>query len=399
MDQRSVLSVVGVFGGMAAIIVLVLLRASDTDSTADKVDGPGDTVEAPETPEAPETLEEFVAEAIEFIETTRGRRFVEAPVVLALPEADFVARIDADLESEFDDDPDGVAMYNGFYRAFGLIGPDESIDEVYRAFGSAGILGFYDPETDELVVRQVDQLSLLTKSTIVHELVHAFDDQHFDLDRPEYDDRTDEIPWTFVAVAEGNASYVESLWESTLSPADQAAVLAEELDFGDPSVFEQFELAFLWLELSPYDHGEPFIAELVARGGFDAVDEVLADPPATSEQVIDPTAFAAGEPALELSAPPADGEVLVEGVGGQVLLDSIFFGEGVDFGRAADGWGADRFVVWLEGEQTCVRWDLRADTPADLDELEVALDAWVNSVGSGAVARLDGQTLRVDRCV
>lgn len=414
MDRRTTLSTVVVLAVTVALITLLIVRQADTGSDEAVTDPPSlpdpdldadpgtdsdpdPDVDPDPDADSPQTLEEFVTEAIAFVEEVRGMAFLTDPVVVALAEDDFVARVDGDLEAQFAEDPGLVEEFTAVYRAFGLIRPDERIDEVYRAFGAAGILGFYDPETDELVVRQVDELSLLTKSTIVHELVHAFDDQHFDLDRPEYDDLTDEIPWTFTALAEGSASYVESLWEDTLSRSQRADLLQEELSFGDPGIFDRFEFAFLLLELSPYEAGEQFVQRIVEADGFDRLGELFAAPPPTSEQVIDPAAFRSGELGVGLAVPPADGTVVSDGIGGQVLLESLFLGEGVDFGDAAEGWGDDRYVVWTEGATSCLRWDLRADTDPDLAELEEALEGWIAGRG-GVVSRTDPATVRVERC-
>ena len=74
-----------------------------------------------------------------------------------------------------------------------------------------GVVGFYDPETDELVVRGA-ALTPYVRTTIAHELVHALDDQHLDLDRPEYDEADDEIGFGFSSVVEGNARRVENAY-------------------------------------------------------------------------------------------------------------------------------------------------------------------------------------------
>ena len=323
--------------------------------------------------------------------------FREDPVVIALAGEAFEERVVATLQEDFGEDPDRLAETNATYRAFGLIQPDERIDEVYQEFGAAQILGFYDPQTAELVVRSVGDLSLLTKSTIVHELTHAFDDQHYDLDRPEHLDRIDEIPWTFSAVVEGSATYLQALWEDTLSPADQRALLEEELSFGDLSILARFELEFLLLEISPYESGEPFVAGVVRRGGFAALGELLVEPPPTSEQVIEPAAFAAGEIGTGVTRPAADGAVVAEGIAGQVVLESLFLGGSIDVGPAAQGWGDDYFVVWEEDDLTCLRWHLRADSESDLEELADALERWVS--GTGELSRPEPATVRVDRCV
>jgi len=354
-----------------------------------------DVADVSPLPDLSGEFDDFVDEAIDFVEATRGRSFLQDPMVIALSEAQFVNRIRAEFAEDFDAAPEDVEMYNALYRSTALIGADESIDEVYRQFGEAGILGFYDPETDELVVRQRDELSLLTKSTIVHELTHAFDDQHFDLDRPEYDDRADEVAWGFRAVAEGSASWVEAEWKATLSSADQSGLLQEELSFGDPGIFDQFELSFLFLELSPYEYGEPFVAHLVDGGGTDALDEALEDPPITSEQVIVPDRYDEQEGPIDLAPPPADGEIQFSGIGGQVLIDSMFQGNGVIRGFE---WGGDQLVVWSAGGFSCLRWDIQSED----GNTEAVMDgflSWSDRAGPANVFVLDERTVRVERCV
>ena len=79
----------------------------------------------------------------------------------------------------------------------------------------AGVLGFYDPETDELVVRGGD-LSPMTRQTIAHELTHALDDQWFDLAKAEYEQSDDEVGFGVAALAEGNARRIDKLYAAQL---------------------------------------------------------------------------------------------------------------------------------------------------------------------------------------
>jgi len=394
MERREALItglvLLGLCLGVAALFSVARSGPSDVALLGSNSEDP-----PPRAIDATSEFDAFVSEAIAFVEATRGRRFVHDPVVTVLSEAQFVARIRADLSAGFEEEPDDVDMFNAIYRSTGLIGVNDSIDDVYRQFGEAGILGFYDPLTDELVVRQRDELSLLTKSTIVHELTHAFDDQHFELDRPHYEDRADEVAWGFRAVAEGSASWVEAEWESTLTASDQNALLREEQDFGDPGIFDQFQFSFLLLELSPYQYGEPFVDHLVAGGGTDALDEALEDPPITSEQVIDPTRYDVGEGPIDLAPPPADGDIEFSGIGGQVLIDSMFMGNGVNRGFE---WGGDLLVVWTADSLSCLRWDIQAEngsTSHVIDDFE----AWGARVGRTNVFATDDRTVRVERCV
>lgn len=401
MERREALITGVVLAVASALITILAVTASGPGpgvalvDDASGSDGPIDSSGDHDDADAGVELEAFVDEAIAFVEATRGRRFLTEPEVVVLDDVEFVERLDADLEEDFAVDPDGVAMYNAFYRSLGLIAADDSIDEIYRDFSAAGILGLYNPTTDELVVRQVDELSLLTKSTIIHELAHAFDDQHFDLDRPEYDDRTDEIPWTFRAVVEGSASWVEAEWETELSSAEQSSLLNEELGFGDPSIFDRFELSFLLYEFSPYDYGEPFVGHIVGRGGTTALDDALIEPPVTSEQVMLPRRFDQGELALPLDPPAFDGEVVFQGVGGNALIEALFQGNGVF--RNVE-WGGDQVSVWVDDGLSCVRWDIRSDDAAGLADMRAGFEEWGDRVGDTTVSVVDDVTIRVDRC-
>lgn len=400
MDRREAV-ITGAVVAVACLLitVLVLVARGGDGATVTAPADPGTTEVGPtgdDSGPGVDPLEAFVDEAIAFIEATRGSSFVTRPEVVVLDEDAFVSRLDDDLVSDLADDPEGLAEANAVYRALDLIEPDDDVADIVRAFGAAGILGFYDPVSDELVVRQREELSLLTRSTIVHELTHAFDDQHFDLDREEYDDRTDEVAWTFRAVAEGSAAWVESQWVATLSADDQAALGAEELSYADPGLLTRFSTAFLLLEYSPYAYGEPFVEGRVEAEGTAGLDEVLTTPPDTSEQVMEPSRFAADEQARALEPPPADGEVVVEGVGGAVLIDSLFQGTGVS---ADIEWGADWLVAWEDGARTCVRWDVSADTVAGFAELATGFAQWARVVGGAEVEQIAQETLRVDRCV
>lgn len=415
MDPRrwriAAVVVVGVVLVAAPLVVLALGDEGGSGSETEIADGGGaarlpvpDSGGPAEMPDpgleaTGDEVTAFVAEAVSFVEEVRGQDFLEQPVVVVVPDDEFEALLDADLEEFFAEDPGLVEEFTVLYRALRLIDADESIDDEYRAFGGAGVLGFYDPETDELVVREGDGLSLLTKSTIVHELTHAFDDQRFDLDRSEYDDRTDEIGWTFSAVVEGSASHVETAWEATLPDDDRTALELEELSFGDDSDFAEFTYAFLVSELSVYLEGEPYVDRLVRDGGVAALDAALTEPPATSEQVMEERR--ADEAPVAVPLPPADGEIISSGNGGQVLIESLLVGvlPPAAIAAAGEGWGGDAYVAWRDGDLSCIRWDLVADTPDDLDDLGEAMKEWAAGDAGASVSVPSPGVVRVESCV
>jgi len=57
-----------------------------------------------------------------------------------------------------------------------------------------------------------------------------------------------------------------------------------------------------------------------------------------------------------------------------------------DAESAADSWGADRYVTWQNGAQTCVRLSIMMDTPEKTAEMGQALTAWAQNTPGATVA-------------
>ncbi len=358
---------------------------------------PASTTTEPDVP--PVSDEEFLSlihDLEHYVEQARGLQYTSDVAVELADDSEFETR----LLKNFDDDVDQIEKAEVLYRALGLIAPDDNLIDELRSIYTAGVLGFYDPETNELVVRGTSP-SPYVQETIVHELVHALDDQHFELDRPQYDDRKDEVSTGFSAVVEGNAKRIEDKWISE-QPADVRAEAArEEADFGAGVDVSKFPEILLFEIGASYSLGEVFVDALVNDGGERAVDGAITDPPDTSEQFLFPPLYEQHEARVEVPPPPADGEVVDDGVVGALFLFGLFTTGGSpvnqsDAFRAVQGWGGDWAVTWTDGDQACVRADFVGDTGSDTDEIESALTSWTDDLG-GNVSRVDGR-VRFERC-
>jgi hypothetical protein len=104
----------------------------------------------------------------------------------------------------------------------------------------------------------------------------------------------------------------------------------------------------------PYVSGSRFVGELYRAGGFAAIDAAWANPPQSTEQILHPERYRAGDaPQLVALAPLTD----TLGVGWQQIEDNIM-GEFIlreyldqqlpatTAARAALGWGGDRSAVY-----------------------------------------------------
>ena len=123
-------------------------------------------------------------------------------------------------------------------------------------------------------------------------------------------------------------------------------------------------------------------------------------PPRTSEQVIDTEKLFAGEGAVAVAAPPADGAVLDEGMFGELVLRLVLeqvLGQG-RVTRAATGWGGDHYVVWQQGDDYCLRVDFATDTADDLTELQRALTDTAEELPNAQVEQPQPDLVRLTSC-
>ena len=123
-------------------------------------------------------LDQLVTELMDFVERERGLAFVERPDVQVLDTFDFndawqelVLRAATTEATEF-------ANFTDIYQAVGIIDDGRNLDEIWTRFGDAGVLGYYDTETEGIVLRS-GELNAFTETVLVHELVHALEDQVF----------------------------------------------------------------------------------------------------------------------------------------------------------------------------------------------------------------------------
>ena len=217
------------------------------------------------------------------------------------------------------------------------------------------------------------------ESLLTHEFVHALQDQHFDLlrllvVRPYNFDRTEAL----FALVEGDATNVQRRLEHgeawARRPLEELA-RAEDARFGEyrrgigaffpPLLTETF--------IFRYRDGLRFVEAVRRRGGARAVDELFKHPPASSEQVLHPEKYFAGELPREVrlnedaftaagwdltTATPL-GEIGVRGLlmRGHTAQDAA---------RAAAGWGGDRACLFeRRGQAPLFVWRTAWDRPED----------------------------------
>ncbi len=353
-----------------------------------------------------------VTDGIAFVEKTRELKFKSTPKVTLLNDAAFVRRLDQERKTDPSYKKD-VAEFTALLRALGLITGNGSPARLLDALFSGGVGGFYDSKSKELVVR-ADDFGPTARATIVHELTHALDDQHFDLDRPELAKRTDDSGAAFRFFVEGTARYVENRYRATFSAVEVTSATAEETAMAtqgellslvaDPAYTRSIPFMISSL-LAPYEQGKIFVGEVIAAEGMAGIANVYKRVPVTTEQAIDLRRYRSSEPPIAVRRPevPQGAKVLARGVVGVAGLAALFAGVGslgaperVD--AAAQGWGGDAYVLWQKSGKVCMRMDLAMDTPSDLREAVTALKQFASNVADATVQTPPNDVVRLTSC-
>jgi hypothetical protein len=318
------------------------------------------------------SLMDTIQEQVSALRNLEPKRPVERTVMTADELREYVTR---EFELDYpqaEADADQVTL-----GAFGLIDPDLNLHDFYVDLYSEQIAGFYDSQEEQLfVISDLAEFGPLEKTTFAHEYEHALQDQHFDLDGLGLDDESDSQRSEAVrALAEGDAVLVMQQYVEKHFGAAELLEMLGQLGQADQSQLENAP-SFFQAELDfPYTYGLAFVQDFYDEGGWEAVNEVWRNPPASTEQILHPDRYRAGdapEPVTlpELAEALGDGwELLEEDSLGEFLLRMILAAE-LDEDAAADaamGWGGDRYAVYYhEGESQTVLvqhtlWDEAAE--------------------------------------
>jgi hypothetical protein len=281
------------------------------------------------------------------------------------------------LTAQLDEDtpPDLLQATEALLYGFGTVDADFDFRASMIALMTSQLLGFYDPKQKTFFVSgelKGDEADV----TLWHELVHALQDQHYDLThltdwQPDMGDGQAAVH----ALAEGDAT--SAMLDAMLKPRGVTALDVPEGLMRAQSVLGSAALTappiLVRSLLAPYVDGLAFTNYLRRRGGFAAVDSAWRAPPSSTEQLLHPEKFLAREAPLVVALPPPPphapelSERFHDVMGEQTLrlLLEEWLPARTAAAAAAD-WGGDRLSVFADEKRArwAVGWHVRFDSPA-----------------------------------
>ena len=328
-------------------------------------------------PSHPDAWDPRVDELAAFVEQERELDFDHPVHVDFLTPEEYSAATRTSEADLTDEERADMEELTEVFRSLGLLSGEVDLFEGVNDLMDTGTLAYYDPATERITVRGTE-MTIDLQVTLVHELTHALQDQHFDLGRLESFESSGEAA-AFRAVVEGDASLVETRYVEQLSVADRDAYEQTYLEQLEDAALDEIPSILMASFGAHYALGEPLVGIVQERDGWDGVDDMLREPPTTEVELFHPTRFLDGfEPVLVEAVEPADGDTAIdEGDFGAITLYLMLAArmDHITAMEATDTWAGDAYLTSRSSSgSVCTEVVLAA---RDADILSGALDTWV----------------------
>ncbi len=331
-----------------------------------------------------DALSRQVTRAVLRVEESVGLKFKTPPKV----EARSREQVREFVEREFSEQQPAAQLKGeeAAAKVLGLIPENMDLRAFVLELLTEQIAGYYDPATKVLYVVE-GQDRTITDVTVLHELVHALQDQYVNLDSIKKLHGNSDRALAVGAVIEGQATYEQLTmmtggsfnpaalggWEAVRDQIRQAS--AQMPVFSRAPTYIQETILF------PYLSGAEFARRFAESN---RPGNLLDAMPASSEQVMHREAY-------ERTPPDAPTEVTLPAPNGVTRLHDDVMGE---FGtriflyehlrdqasaiRGAAGWDGDRYVVFSTARGNGIAWLTVWDSALDAGEFADILKRTVN---------------------
>ncbi len=305
--------------------------------------------------------------------------------------------------------PEMLGWLNKAYLRLGLLKPGEEFRKSVMDMMVSQVGGLYDPHTKKMYIVWDLSPDLYTVQTIfIHEIVHALQDQHFDLLKlPIEELHRDDVASAAMALVEGDATHAMMEYRpEEVNPLSLSAELFLTLMLSSGE-YESAPPVLQKRTLFAYLAGMGFVKQLIEKGGYDALNAAYADPPVSSEQILHPEKYLAAERDVPQRVEIPDATAAL-GAGWRM----VYYNEMGELGvsalldqkltltvsaNASEGWDGDVYALLVNsasGEELLL-WESVWDSPKDAQEFYKAhVKFTAKLAGESGVEPLPSETWR-----
>jgi hypothetical protein len=277
-----------------------------------------------------------------------------------------------------------------YYVAFNFLVPGPGNASTPEEVQREQILAFYDERTHTIHVRRPAAGSAEEPGWVVaHEVAHSLQHQNFRI--PELGEIADDdtrLAEAHVPLGRALVEATERMQHGEMAAAIEASGSSMAL-LNAPAIMRE-RIMF------PYLAGTAFVGAIYRAGGFGLVDRLYAHLPSTTEQVLHPAKYLAGEAAVPVGRPAAPPGCRTLGSGRLGELQTrVALGmclPAAQASAAARGWGGDAFLLVRSADaHVGLLWSTVWDTLEDAARFEQAMrsvtSCWpaVTPAGTGEV--------------
>jgi hypothetical protein len=347
-----------------------------------------------------ELLRELARDIELEVEELRDLDFEREVTLHIATREDFLAYVDQQLATV--GTPEELAALELAVQLLGLFPADRGLWEAQIELLGTQVGGYYDPVTESFSILATVPPAV-ARATLSHELVHALEDQHYDLDAgiAERRGNSDALA-AYQALFEGSATVVQSRWMMENLADFTAEELRQLADAGGEELFSAEPV--LWLPLLfAYLGGQQFLtagADPLAPVATERLAAAYLAPPRSTEQVLHPEKYwdpkQVDEPqTVELTLRTPGFERLYEDVLGEVQLSLLARGSAAGRGAptrleftdpAASGWDGDRAQLYARGDDRLLVVATVFDSAADREQWAAALELRRSELDAAAAA-------------
>jgi hypothetical protein len=325
-----------------------------------------------------------------------------------LDDAAFEKRVAVDKGKLTKQDKQEIVRAQAQLRAVGLIGPDVDIIDAASSLQTSGVLAYYSPKTKKITVKGTNLDDVDTRVTVAHELTHALQDQHFNLQKLEKKAEADHGSTALRTLVEGDAVRIQNDFKDSLSDADQQAYETESTETSRQAqseikakgVPDTLSVVFQ----APYALGQPMLDSVIAKEQEAGIDALFRDPPVADAAFVTPSTLLDHRTFQKVPTPALEAGEKRSGkpdVFGSLSLFQVLAAR-LDNGTAlsaADAWDGDAMVTFTRQGTTCLRATFAGKGTDGVASITDALNRWVAQMPAGSdTVKATGDRITLTAC-